>query len=603
MSYSGNSNVDNLPIEWQDLLKRAAVNVGDIYDAKVIESLVKLQRDDPGIYVRVYNEFKSVPGFVAKVFNRKIDAEWARTSSLLIGDDPYDVAQYLARLAHTATYFVDANNENDVFAEMPIEGDPGRTIVTAINGKRFRRWLIYLYKKDHKRAPGRDALKIALDGIDADAAHQSDRGPVFIRIGHHDNAVYIDRGTSECDVIQIDAKGWRIIPKAPIKFIRPAAGIGVLVAPEAGGDIDELQGLLNLKERRDFILYIGWIVGCYRPIEAGAGAGEYGLMLLLGPHGSSKTTALKMALALVDPVHTEPPGQCREDRDVLVVAQETFCMGMDNVKHITNERAAVYCRLLSGGKIAGRSLYTDREVTAIAARRPIAMTATTVVTTEVDLADRTLMIRMGEPFEGVKAGGRKTSSQVNAEFTKVQAKLLGCVLDAVSAGLRNRSKPRPNGTDLPRLADMADWLHRCEEGLKWEAGTMLRAFQSAIKEAAEDTADHDPVASAVVALMAEETKDSWGPHLVSELWSLLRRRNQSRGLNAKEFPASPAVLGRRLRELQVVLHRNRLAVSLVRRTRGVEVEITQITDSPRPNGAGDSTHTSNEAGTQEEARP
>jgi hypothetical protein len=580
------SGANSLAPEWEDLLQRAVINIGDAYDAQVIESLVKLQCDDPGTYVVLYNRLKKLPGFIAKLFNRKIEAEWSKTSALYRGEDPCDVAQYLARLAQNADYFINANNENDVFAEIPIEGDPlERRTVAALNSRRFKRWLIYLYKKDFGRAPGRDALKIAIDGIDADAAHHSDRVPVFIRVGHLDDKIYVDRGTPEGDVIEIDAGGWRVIPRAPVKLIRPAAGIGALPVPETGGTIDDLQNLLNLRDRRDFILLIGWIVGCYRPIEAGAGAGEYGLMLLLGPHGSSKTTALKMALALVDPVHTEPPGQCREDRDVLVVAQETFVLGMDNVKAVSNERASVYCRLLSGGKIAGRSLYTDKEVTSITARRPIAMTATTVVTTEVDLADRTLMIRMGESFED-KAGGRKTSSQVNADFTKMQPKLLGCILDAVASGLRARHKLMPIG-NLPRLADMADWLQRCEEGLKWSPGTMLTAFQDAIKEAAEDTADYDPVASAMIALMADkETKNPWGPHLVSELWAVLKRRNQARGLQLQEFPRAPASLSRRLRELQVVLRRNRLVVQLVREAAGVKITITLI-DAARTNGNDD----------------
>jgi hypothetical protein len=580
------SGAGSLPSEWEDLLERAAVNIAEIYDSATIESLVKLRREDPGSYVVLYNRLKKLPAFIAKVFNREIDAEWSKTSALYHGEDSTDVVQCLTRLAQKATYFIDANNENDVFAEIPIEDDPPgleRRVVAAINSQRFKRWLIYNFKREFERAPGREALKIAIDGIDADAAHHSDRAPVHIRVGYANNTIYVDRGTPEGDVIEIDAGGWRVIPRAPVKFIRPSSGLGVLPLPEKNGNIDDLQALLNLKDRRDFILLIGWIIGCYRPIAAGAGAGEYGLLLLIGPHGSSKTSALKAALALVDPVHTEPPGQCREDRDVLVVAQETFVLGMDNVKHISNERASVYCRLLSGGKISGRSLYTDREVTSITARRPIAMTATTVVTTEVDIADRTLMIRMGESFED-KSGGRKTSAEVDAAFGKVQPKLLGCILDAVSAGLRNRDRPMPRD-NLPRLADMADWLQRCEGGLGWPPGTMLTAFQDAVKEVAEDTADYDPVASAVVALMAEETRDAWGPSLVSELWALLKRRNQARGLHFQEFPRSPPALSRRLRELQVVLRRNKLVVWLVREAAGMKITITWITDAARPNGS------------------
>jgi hypothetical protein len=583
-------------------IERARQDIKVAYARDWIAAAVVLRRTDSGAYVELRNQLKEIPGFSAKQYDEDIDAEARRTSPFEM--DAADDIVLLTDIASGWSYFVDANNDDAVFAELPDSRCHG--IAVSIHTRQFRRALINKFMALRRRAPGRDALKIAVDGVDAKAIKDSESHPVFVRVAYLDGAVYIDRGVPEGgSFIKITAAGREIVTETPAKFIRPAKGMGVLPIPKRGGRISNFKKHLNVMGDRDFWLVVDWILGCLRPIGAGAGAGEYALMLLLGPHGTSKTTAMKFAFALVDPIRTEPIGPPREDRDVLVIARETFALGIDNVKHIAIERSAVYCRLLSGASNTGRALYTDMETASITARRPIAMTSTTMVVTEEDLSDRTLLIRMGPTFEG-QIGKRKTSARIDAEFRAELPLFFGCILDAVEAGLRNAHLPEP---PLTRLADMAFWLHRCEPGFAKEdcpPGSLLGALHESIQEMAQDIADHDPTASAIVAFMAEGSKQTSGKQLVSQLWGTLRTQNRNKGLHAKDFPGSPNAFSRRVRELQVVLHRNQLHVTLHREAAGSMIEITRIVRTPQPNGADEVSEPAAETATgkpEEAARP
>jgi hypothetical protein len=568
------------PDEWDALLERLQVTVDEIYADDTIDALIELTKANLGRYVRFRERLGEIKGFRAKEYEDRFKLRKAKQSSFEPDED--DDAQLLAKISEEASYFIAADSD-EVYAEFP--DSSGHTIICSIHGKQYRRRLIARFKLRRKRAPGRDAVKICIDGVDADATEAGIVHPLYIRVGSFDDKIYVDRGTPEWDAIEIDGHGWRVVSQAPCKFYRPPSGIGVMPIPEEGGDITALWGLLNLASEQDFILFLIWVLSCYRPISLGVFTGEYGMLLIIGEHGSAKTSALKAAVALVDPLRTKPKGPPREERDVLVAAKHAFVLSMDNLKHISVERAATLCRLLSGASNSGRALYTDDELTEISALRPVVGTATSMVVTEVDLFDRLITIFTAATFEGetadlAKRKKRKTSAQLGKDFEAAWPRMLGCVLDAVSAGLRNHDMPEP--PELPRLADLAYWAHRCEAGFNLKPGTMVDTLLKAVKNAAEDAAEHDPVASAVIALMVDYPAVEW-KGTATDLWSLLKNRKHGTGFNLKDFPGSPSALSRRLGELRVTLLRNKLALKLSKTNGDRQVVITKVPD-PAPGG-------------------
>jgi len=71
---------------------------------------------------------------------------------------------------------------------------------------------------------------------------------------------------------------------------------------------------------------------------------------------------------------------------------------------------------------------------------------------------------------------RRDEAQFWREFEQARPRILGSLLDAASAGLRNLPNVRLD--QLPRMADFAIWVNACEESLGMKPGEALSAYQS-----------------------------------------------------------------------------------------------------------------------------
>jgi putative DNA primase/helicase len=108
-----------------------------------------------------------------------------------------------------------------------------------------------------------------------------------------------------------------------------------------------------------------------------------------------------------------------------------------------------------------------------------------------DLRDRSLVIEL-PPIPPDK---KCTEREFYCELELVRPQVLGALLDAVSAALRNLDRMRLE--ELPRMADFAVWVAAAEEALPWEPGAFLMAYAGNRAEADEGALDNDPVAVAV----------------------------------------------------------------------------------------------------------
>jgi hypothetical protein len=400
---------------------------------------------------------------------------------------------------------------------------------------------------------------------------------VFSRIGHTDGKRFMDRGTEDRSVIEISSAGVRLIAVAdcPVRFIRPADGMGELPIPEPGGSINDLRPFYNLRDDDHFVLAVGWKLGCFLII------GAYPIELLIGEHGSGKTFIQKCQCSLVDPLIDELWSPTKNEKDLVIAAQRTLIQPYDNVVAIAADQAATYCRMATGGKIRTRRLYTNGEEFTMRARRPMLMNSTRAIVRAEDLVDRMVFLATNDIELGA---ARKEDNVLAAEFAAARPKLLGALLAAVVVGLQHRHDPPP--ANLPRMADFASWVSRCETGLGWKPGTFLAAYRRNIREAARLTAELDLVASAVIAFM--EPRTEW-QGAATELLRELRLKAGDRVTFRNEWPQTPNWLSHRLRELRPLLRRNDIDVAAQRGSNSgsrsimlSRLKVPQQTPTPEP---------------------
>src|SRR5262245_26352192 len=435
------------------------------------------------------------------------------------------VADVLARmeakleLFHTATGIA--------FADLRIDG---HRETWPIRSKRFRAWLRHCHYQATGEALSAAAIRAALDLLEARAQFDAPERTIHIRVAEHAGRVYLDLADERWRAVEIGAEGWRVIGSPPVRFRRPP-GMLPLPEPETGGSIEALRSLLNIQSQNDFVLVVAWLLATLRS------DGPYPLLAVSGEQGSAKTVLSKLLRALVDPNAAPVRALSREQRELMIAANNGHLLAFDNLSVIPAWLSDALCRLASGGSFAVRQLYTDDDEVLFQSARPILLNGIEDVVGRADLADRAVFVTLAPIAEEQ----RRSEAELWREFEVVRPRILGALLDAVTHGLRER--PRVRLERLPRMADFALWAIACENAL-WPPGTFAHAYEANRTAAVANAVDADPVAARVREIMAERT--TW----VGSAADLLQT-GATGGVSGRVsgWPQNPRALAGRLRRV------------------------------------------------------
>ena len=361
-----------------------------------------------------------------------------------------------------------------------------------LRSKEFKSWLSASFYGRYRKAANEKALKDVLGLLEGKAAHEGAEHPVFTRVAHHKGATYVDLGDDSWKVVRITARGWSVVPDTPVKFRRPH-GMLLLPEPQRGGKVDELFGVLNVKDPNHQKLVVGWLLGAYMP------TGPYPILELSGEQGSAKSTTSEFLKRLVDPHKAMRKSPPKEERDLAIAARNSWLPLFDNISHLSENMADYLCRLSTGGAYTTRQLYTDGEEVIFAFQRPVILNGINGVATRPDLLERTICIELPT----IPATERTDEAELNARFNQLAPRVLGALFDAVAASMQNL--PRVNGKEWPRLADFCKRVTAAESALGWEPGSFLLAFREN-----EQSADHRALDAeeALVNALRQTLKDS-----------------------------------------------------------------------------------------------
>lgn len=439
--------------------------------------------------------------------------------------------------------------QGDGHAMVPINN---HRVAVPIRTKEFRQWLRRSFYQKHGTPPKAQALREALDVLEAQAQFDCPEQPVFIRVaGVDDKIIYLDLANAEGGFVEITSTGWRVVDKPPVRF-RRAPGMVALPQPVSGGSIEAFRPFVNVPDESEWRLLVAWLVAALRPV------GPYPILILEGEQGSAKSTTARLLRALVDPSTSPLKTLQRDTRDLMIRANNSWVLAFDNLSDVPAAVSDALCRLATGGGFSTRKLYTDADEQLFDAQRPIIMNGISIMTRQ-DLADRALFLSLPP----IRDGNRRDERRFWRDFEALRPRILGALCDAVSAALHNL--PYMNLPEVPRMADFALWVSAAEEGLQWSAGTFLEAYQMNRQEAIVADLDVDPVAVAVRELLKERM--SWCG-TATELLPDLERYAPVRSLRSRDWPTSPRAFAGRLRRVAPALRAVGMEVNFGRKGHG-----------------------------------
>lgn len=368
----------------------------------------------------------------------------------------------------------------EFYAQLPINNHKE---VWPLRSRYLKDWLIVEFVKQHSQAPNPNSLNAALQVLEAQSRFTTNVREVFIRLGSHEGNIYLDLCNEKWEAIKIDDEGWSVVKTPPVMF-RRVNGMLPLPKPERGGDINELKKHVNVSEDH-WPLFIGWVVMLFHP------EGPYPNLVLQGEQGSAKTSTIRAARGLVDPNVAVTHKQPREDKEMHIKAHNAYILAFDNISSMPQWLSDVFCGLATGSGNGARRLYSDDEQVVFSAKRPCSINGIEEIATAGDLVDRAVII----PLPTIPDAKRKDEKKLNAEYEAARPRMLGALLDIVSAAIRNL--PNTHLDELPRMADFALWVTAAEGALGWEKGTFMDAYTGNKKNAREVEVESSPVASAI----------------------------------------------------------------------------------------------------------
>lgn len=534
------------PDPLEGLLERVETDKGAVFEPEVLERLRSLKKENRAEWERMRAKFKELKVGVTSLDDamRGDDDRGGR------GPSQSDV---LMSLAADAVLFHSA--DDTAYADVEISG---HRETWAVRSRGFRRWMQNQYFEETNSAPPSEALQAVINSIEARALKCGPEMPVHVRVGGHEDTIYIDLGDPHWHAIEVDSLGWRVVDTPPIRF-RRSAGVKPLPIPQPGGSIDQLRAFLNVQSDSDFVLIASWALAVLRD------KGPYPVLVVTGEQGSSKSTFSEIVRSLLDPNTAPLRSLPREERDLYISATNSHMMVFDNVSSLHYWLSDAFCRLSTGGALVLRQLHTDQDEILFEACRPIILNGIEDIVGRPDLADRAIFLSLA----AIPEDKRRPAAELWADFNEQRPKLLGVLLDALSEGLRNvASTELP---ELPRMADFAVWAAACETAL-WPAGTFWAAYNENREQTVDTVIDADPVASTVKSLML--TRGIW-TGTASDLLAALSEKTGEKVSRSKGWPDTPRALSGRLKRAMTFLRKTGIEIEFHRegraRTRTIQI--------------------------------
>jgi hypothetical protein len=446
----------------------------------------------------------------------------------------------------------------------------------AIRSSGFRLWLTKLYYDTTSKAVKKTALDEVIDLMEAVGRFDGPQAEVHLRVAEHEGDIYIDlcddrwravrvhgvraelrhpdgqvaegrplpdgsglEYDSDVEPVLLEDEGWEIIDNPPVRFTR-GENNWPLPEPIRGGSINDLRRLVNVTDD-DWILLLGWLAQAYNP------RGSYPPLAVHGEYGSAKTSTCNIVRSLVDPnsvLLNSPP---EKRNDIMATAQESWVIGFDNMSSIEVWMSDELCRIATGAGQSGRKLYTDADVAAFKAKRPVLLNGINEIADRGDLLDR--MIILDLPV--IPEEERRQEEELLAEFLQVRAGILGAILDGLAAGLTKKEMIRPK--QLPRMADAAVWATAVEGTWGIPMGSFLERIAENRAAARVLLMEWNPIAPHIISLASsigfhdsEAGFEGSATEVLKEL-NLLEKDAAVKKL--KSWPQSADALGGMLRQL------------------------------------------------------
>ena len=367
----------------------------------------------------------------------------------------------------------------------------------------------------------------------------SPRVRMNLRVAEKNDSIYYDLGNSKWEVIEISSDNWKKISSenSPVYFKRYShmnEQIEPLYESKDKGDPKKILDYLNIENESDeAILLLTYMASLFIPKIV------HPVLILLGPHGSAKSTMFRLIQRIVDPTETEILNISTNTEEYIQKTAHSWVSFYDNVTKIPRNLSDAMCRTVTGGSHSKRSLYSDDDDFTYKFKHCVGINGIQFNSLQPDLLDRSIIFSMNRITEK----SRKSEMSLMDNFRTDRKIILTGFLNLIAESMKIVDDIDLDKVALPRLADFYKWGIAFSKVLGYGQQRFERAFNLNKSSAPEIISNK----TALIKLIDEylNNNDKWSG-TASEFRSKLIKFADDNGLNTDVIPDSSDWLSRRL---------------------------------------------------------
>jgi len=417
----------------------------------------------------------------------------------------------------------------------------GHNEIWPVNSTAFRRWMGGLYFANNRRACNSDAIKAAVNTVEAQAFYNGDgEKELHNRVAWFEDALWYDLSNSDWEAVEITSEGWKIVKQPPIIF-RRFKNQTAQVTPARGGILTPFYDLTNIKDDESKLLALVWMMVAFIP------GFPHAVVNLYGPQGSAKSSFFRTVRQIIDPGVKLTDSLPRSQEDLTKKIHNQWFTPLDNLTSLPSWASDTICRAITGEGHSERTLYTNNDEVLLTFKRVVAINGINLVASRPDLLDRSIIIDL----ERIPPDRRKREQELSHDLDKAMPGILGAIFDTLSKALAVYPEVEKTLTEFPRMADFTLWGYAVAEAMGGDGEAFLRSYENNRKKQNLEAIEGHPVARAIVCFM--ENKKNWEGS-PDELLTLLD--NIVEGFHkttSRHWPQAGYVLTRRLNIVKVNL--------------------------------------------------
>ena len=289
----------------------------------------------------------------------------------------------------------------------------------------FKRWISQLYWSRLNKVPNLDAIRTALNIIEAKACFEGPEYELANRLLSKDGSIWYDMSDSKWRVVEINKQGWKIVENPPILFKRYSHQ-KPQVDPIKDGNVKDILKFVNIVSDDQQLLLLVWLVTSFIPDF------PHPILNVYGSQGSAKSVLCKLLKCTVDPSLITTASFQKDVREFVQLLSHHWCIFFDNLSYLSNDSSDCLCKAVSGEGFSKRKLHSDDDDIIYNFKRCIGINGINLVGRNPDLLERSILLELGR----IETDKRKLEVEIMEEFERSLPSILGGIFDVVSKAIQ-----------------------------------------------------------------------------------------------------------------------------------------------------------------------